>query len=103
MFALSLSLPRFVGGADGLVSEYVGKADLLWDHFDGMQSRESVVLPLTYQPSPRLTSFAFRSGDVRRLLSDLNHYGGSDPLGMFPLFLKRTADALAARLSVVLW
>ena len=27
--------------------------------------------------------------------------GGSDPLGMFPLFLKRTADVLAPRLSVV--
>ena len=28
-------------------------------------------------------------------------YGGSDPLGMFPLFLKRTADVMAPRLSVV--
>ena len=28
-------------------------------------------------------------------------YGGSDPLGMFPLFLKRTADVLAPSLSVV--
>ena len=27
--------------------------------------------------------------------------GGTDPLGMFPLFLKRTADVLAPRLSVV--
>ena len=26
---------------------------------------------------------------------------GSDPLGMFPLFLERTADVLAPRLSVV--
>ena len=32
---------------------------------------------------------------------DLDPYGGSDPLGMFPLFLKRTADVLAPRLSVV--
>ena len=28
--------------------------------------------------------------------------GGSDPLGMFPVFLKRTAHVLAPRLSVVL-
>ena len=28
-------------------------------------------------------------------------YGGTDPLGMFHLFLKRTADVLAPRLSVV--
>ena len=32
---------------------------------------------------------------------DLDPYLGSDPLGMFPLFLKRTADVLAPRLSVV--
>ena len=34
----------------------------------------------------------------------MDPYGGSDPLGMFPLFLKRTAHVLATRLSVVfLW
>ena len=32
---------------------------------------------------------------------DLDPCGGTDPLGMFPLFLKRTADVLAPRLSVV--
>ena len=32
---------------------------------------------------------------------DLDRHGGSDPLGIFPLFLKRTADVLAPRLSVV--
>ena len=35
------------------------------------------------------------------LLLDLDPYGGTDPLGMFPLFLKRTADVMAPRLSVV--
>ena len=74
--------------------ESVGKADLLSDHFDGKQSRESVDLPLTCHPSQSLTSFAFRSSEVRRLLLDLDSYQGSDPFGMFPLFLKRT-DVLA--------
>ena len=32
---------------------------------------------------------------------DLDPYGGSDPLGMFLLFLKRTADVLAPRFSEV--
>ena len=32
---------------------------------------------------------------------DLDPYGGTDPLGIFPLFLKRTADIMAPRLSVV--
>ena len=38
---------------------------------------------------------------MRRLLLDLEHYGGTDPLGMFPLFLKRTADIMAPHLTVV--
>ena len=93
VFGLSLSLPPLVGGG-GLVCESVSKA-LLLDHFDGKQSRESVDLPLTCHPSPRLTSFAIRLSEVRRLLLGLDHYRGSDPLGMFPLFLKRRADVLA--------
>ena len=54
--------------------ETVGKADLLSDYFDGKQSRESVDPPLTCHPSPSLTSFAFRSSEVRRLLLDLDTY-----------------------------
>ena len=38
---------------------------------------------------------------MRRLLLDLDPCGGTDPLGMFPLFLKRTADVMALLLSVV--
>ena len=40
---------------------------------------------------------------MRRLLLDLDPYGGTDSLGMFPLFLKRTADVMAPRFSVVFW
>ena len=35
-----------------------------------------------------------------RLLLDLDPYGGTDPLGMFPLFLKKTADVIALRINV---
>ena len=38
---------------------------------------------------------------MRRLLLDLDPFGGTDPLGMFPIFLKRIADVMAPRLSVV--
>ena len=34
------------------------------------------------------------SREVRRLLLDLNPYGGTDKLGPFPLCLKRTADVM---------
>ena len=70
----------------GLVCESVGKDDLLPDHFDSKQSREDVDLQLTCHPSPRFNTFAFRSSEVRCFLLDLDHYGGTDPFGMFPLF-----------------
>ena len=88
-------MPPLVSEGGGLVCESVGKADLLSNHFDSKQSREAVALPLTCHPSPSLTTFAFRSSEVRRLLLDLDPYGGTDSLGMFPLFLKRTADVMA--------
>ena len=96
-FGLSLSLPPLVGGGGGLVCESVGKAYLLSDHFDGKQSRESVDLPLTCHPSKSLTSFAFRSSEVSHFLHfllDSDPYGGSDPLGMFPLFLRELAGVV---------
>ena len=40
---------------------------------------------------------------MRRLLLDSDPYGGTDPLGMFPLFLKRTTDVMAPCLSLVFW
>ena len=83
------------------VCESVGKADLLSDHFDSKQSRGAVDLPLTCHPSPSLTTFAFRSREVRRLLFDLDPYGGIDPSGMFPPFLKENCRCYGPRLSVV--
>ena len=87
LFGSSSSLPPLVSEGGGLVKESVGKTDLLSDHFDSKQSREAVDLPLTCHPS-RLTTFAFRSSEVKRLLLDLDPYGGTDPLGMFPYFLR---------------
>ena len=95
VFDTSSSLPPLVNEDGRLVCESAGKADLLSDHFDSKQSREAVDLPLTCHPSPSLTTFATRSREVRRLLLDLDPYGGTDPLGMFPLFFKRTADFMA--------
>ena len=98
VFGKSSSLPPLVSDCGGLVCESVGKADLLSDHFDSKQSREALHLPLTCHSSPSLTTFVFRSREVRHLLLDLDPYGGTDPLGIFLLFLKRTADVMAPRL-----
>ena len=89
------SLPPLVSEGGGLVCDSVGTADLLSDHFDSKQSKEAVDLPLTCRTSPSLITFAFRSSEVRRLLLDLGPYVGTDPLGMFQFFLKRTADVIA--------
>ena len=76
------------------VGQSVGKDDVLLDHSDSKQSRKSVDLPLNCHQSPCHITFAFRSSEVRHLLLDLDPYGGTDRLGMFPLFLKRTVDVL---------
>ena len=68
VFAMSFSLPPPVGGDCGLMCESVGKADLLSDYFDANQCREAFYLSFTCHPSPRLVTFAFRPGKVRRLL-----------------------------------
>ena len=94
-------MPPLVREGGGLVCESVGKAYLLSYHFDSKQSREAVDLLLTCHQSPSLTTFVFRSSEVRRLLLYLDPYGGTDPLGMYPFFLKRTADVMAPHLSVV--
>ena len=101
VFGSSSSLPPLVGPGGGLVCESLGKADLLSDHFDSKQSRQSVDLLVTCHPSPSLITFAFRSSEVKRLLLDLDPDDGTDHLDMFPLFLKRSADVLAPRFSVV--
>ena len=74
------------------------KADLLSDNFGSKQIGEVVDLQLTAIRLLVFTTFAFRSIEVRRLLLDMDHYGGTDPLGMFPHFLKRTADVIAPNL-----
>ena len=87
VFGSSSALPPLLTECGGLVCEPVGKADLLSNHFDSKQSREAVDLPLTCHQYHCFTTIAFRSSDVRRLLLDLDPYGGTDPLVCF-LFSK---------------
>ena len=88
----SQTMPPLISESGGLVCESVDKADLLSDHFDSKHSREAIDLPLICHVFPSLTTFAFRSSEVRRLLFDLDPYGGTDPLYMFPLFLKARVE-----------
>ena len=97
VFSSSSSLPLLVSeGSSGLVCESVGKADLLSDHFDNKQLGRLLICCslaihlLVFSPLP---SGRERSG-LRRLLLDLGLYGGTNPLGMFILLIKRTADVM---------
>ena len=83
VFGSSSSL-SLTGVCDGLVCESVGKADLLSDYFDSVPSNDSVDLLSSYHPSASLTTFVFRSSEVKQLM--FNTYGGTDHLEMFPIF-----------------
>ena len=97
MFGLSLLLLPLVGGGVILVCQSVVTADLFLDHFDANSPGSLLIsrsLAIRLRDLPHLPSF--RSSEVRRLLLDLHPYGGSDPLGMLPIFPQRTADVLAS-------
>ena len=70
---------------------------MLSAHFDGNQSR----VPVNLSCLPITLPLPSGHGEARRLLFHLDSYGGTDSLGMFPIFLKRTADGLVPCLSVV--
>jgi len=101
VFGTNSSLPPLIGDGGGIVCEPGAKAALLADHFDSKQAKDGITLPLTCHPSSTFSTFAFRSSEVKKLLLELDSYGGNDPAGMFPLFYKEIADVLAPRLSVV--
>ena len=62
------------------------KAALFADVFDGKQSNDSLSMPQSCFPEAELT-FAFRSGEVKKLLLELDPYGGTGPDGIFPFVL----------------
>ena len=96
------SIPPLLRPGGGVASGPADKAELFSTHFTDKQSRNQIVLPSTCDPEPCLYSFVFRSSKVLKLLLDLDPHGGCDPLGFYPLFLKKIARILAPKLSVVL-
>ena len=77
------------------------KAAFFADVFDGIQSIDSLSMPQSCFPEAELT-FAFCSGEVKKLLLELDPYGGTGPDGIFPLFFVKTANYLAPKISTVL-
>ena len=51
--------------------------------------------------SVEVNSLAFRTPVFLRLLLDFDTYGGVDPFGVFPQFLKMVTDIIALKLSFI--
>ena len=77
------------------------KANLLADYFKSKMSRDEVQIPSGCFPCPKLNSIAFRSSEIRKLLQNLDEYGGVDSNGIFPSFFKRFSDIFAPKLAAV--
>ena len=78
------------------------KTALFADVFDSKQSNDSLTMPQPCFAEAELTPFAFRSGKVKKLLLELDPYGGAGPDGIFPLFFIKTANYLTPKISTVL-
>ena len=101
VFGTNSSIPPLVKPGGDLATHPRDKADLLSGQFDSKQSRDDVNLPPTCHIAPVFTGVAFRSREVRKLLSNLDSHGGVDPLGQFPLLFKQCADIMAPKLSAL--
>ena len=62
------------------------KAALFADVFDSKQRDDSLTMPQSCFSEAELTTFAFRSGEVNKLLLELDPYGDAGHDGIFPLF-----------------
>ena len=101
LFGEDSSLPplRSVDGVPKYSPEE--KADLLSSYFQSKQCSQDLELPPTCFPDPILTKCAFRASEIKSYMQDLDSYGGTDPTGIFPLFLKNNASILAPKLAIL--
>ena len=93
-------IPALRRPGGGSVVAPAEKASHLRSQFDSKLCREQFVTPLSCFPQSRCNSLAFWTSVLLLLLLDLDTYGGVDPLGVFPLFLK-VADIIARKLSII--
>ena len=62
-----------------------------------MRNRAAIVYQFHRVVSRRISflKFAFRSGELRKILFNLDSYGGTDPSGVFPFVLKKVAGIMS--------
>ena len=101
LFGVDSSMPPLVRADGTAVFCPKEKAELLADVFDSKQCVDSLLLPQSCFPEPKLCSMAFRSREVRALLLELDGHGGVDPNGILPIFLKKTANIIAPKITAI--
>ena len=77
------------------------KATLFSNVFEEKQSAVEINLPQSCHPEAKLSTLAFRSQEIKKLMLNLDPYGGSGPDGIFPLFFIKTAHLLAPKIAVI--
>ena len=92
LFGVDVAVPPILRPDGSLAHCPKEKAALFADVFDSKQSNDSLTMPQSCFPEAELTTFAFRSGEVKKLLIELEPYGGAGPDGIFPLFFIKTAN-----------
>ena len=101
LFGSDNSIPPLMTPSGAVSSSPMERSKLLSDVFKNKQCGDTLELPPACFPQASLVGFAFKSKEVLNILSDLDSYGGLDPTGVFPLFLKNTRVILAPKLSVI--
>ena len=101
LFGVGVAVPPLLRPDGFLTHCPKEKAALFADVFDRKQSNDSLTMPQSCFPEAELTTFAFRSGEVKKLLLELDPYGGAGLDGIFPLFFIKTANYLAPKISTV--
>ena len=101
LFGVDSQLPSLSCPDGSVCHRSKDKADLLASVFDGKQCGDKLTFPPSCFPDIKLSSIAFKSSELARLLEDLDSFGGCDPLGFLPILFKKTAAVLSPKLAVI--
>ena len=103
LFGVDVAVPSLLRPHGYLTHCPKEKAAIFADVFDGKQSNYCLTMPQSCFPAAELTTFAFCSGEVKKLLLELDPYiGGVGPDDIFSLFFIKSANYLAPKISIVL-
>ena len=101
---MDVAVPPLLRPYGSLTHYLKEKAALFDDVFDSKQSNDSLAMPRSCFPGVELTTFIFHPREVKKLLLELDPYGGVDCDGIFLcfVFFVKTADYLVPKISTAL-